>query len=72
MRRRGETARLANRSGSARVPNDVQVIGGDGRDPAFTTEVARRAAVVYQTLHPPDHESTAQFPRLQAGVRGLR
>jgi hypothetical protein len=54
------------------VPNDVQVIGGDGRDPAFTTEVARRAAVVYQTLHPPDHESTAQFPRLQAGVRGLR
>ena len=68
LRRRGETARLANRSGSARVPDDVEVIGGDARDPAFTTEVARGAAVVYQTLNPPYHEWTAQFPRLQAGV----
>jgi nucleoside-diphosphate-sugar epimerase len=68
VRRRGETARLANRSGSARVPDDVEVIGGDARDPAFTTEVARGAAVVYQTLNPPYHEWTAQFPRLQAGV----
>jgi uncharacterized protein YbjT (DUF2867 family) len=68
LRRRGEPARLANRSGSARVPDDVQVIGGDARDPAFTTEVARGAAVVYQTLNPPYHEWTAQFPRLQAGV----
>ncbi len=68
LRRRGETARLVNRSGSARVPDDVEVIGGDARDPAFTTEVARGAAVVYQTLNPPYHEWTAQFPRLQAGV----
>jgi hypothetical protein len=26
---RGETARLVNRSGQARVPDDVEVIGGD-------------------------------------------
>jgi nucleoside-diphosphate-sugar epimerase len=68
LRRRGETARLANRSGSARVPDDVEVVGGDARDPAFTTEVARRADVVYQTLNPPYAEWTAQFPLLQAGV----
>jgi nucleoside-diphosphate-sugar epimerase len=68
LRRRGETARLVNRSGSARVPDDVEVIGGDARDPAFTTAVAEGADVVYQTLNPPYSEWTAQFPRLQAGV----
>jgi nucleoside-diphosphate-sugar epimerase len=68
LRRRGETARLVNRSGSARVPDDVEVIGGDARDPNFTTEVARGATVVYQTLNPPYPEWTAQFPLLQAGV----
>ena len=30
LRRRGETARLINRSGSARVPDDVEVLAGDG------------------------------------------
>ena len=68
LRSRGETARLVNRSGSARVPDDVEVVGGDARDPAFTTEVARGADVVYQTLNPPYAEWTAQFPPLQAGV----
>ncbi|MGY1696785.1 NAD-dependent epimerase/dehydratase family protein [Geodermatophilus sp. SYSU D00814] len=68
LRRRGESARLVNRSGAARVPGDVEVVGGDARDPAFTSEVARGAGVVYQTLNPPYPEWTAQFPRLQTGV----
>jgi nucleoside-diphosphate-sugar epimerase len=68
LRRRGETARLVNRSGSARVPDDAEVVGGDARNPAFTTEVARGAEVVYQTLNPPYAEWTAQFPALQAAV----
>ncbi|MGR7028165.1 NAD-dependent epimerase/dehydratase family protein [Geodermatophilus sp. URMC 62] len=68
LRRRGETARLVNRSGHARVSDETEVVAGDARDPAFTTEVARGAAVVYQTLNPPYPEWTAQFPRLQAGV----
>jgi hypothetical protein len=68
LHRRGETARLVNRSGSAVVPDEIEVIGGDARDPAFTTEVARGAQVVYQTLNPPYAEWTAQFPPLQAAV----
>jgi nucleoside-diphosphate-sugar epimerase len=68
LRRRGDTARMVNRSGSARVPGDVEVVGGDARNPAFTTEVARGADVVYQTLNPPYAEWSAQFPLLQAGV----
>jgi nucleoside-diphosphate-sugar epimerase len=68
LRRRGETVRLVNRSGHAPVPEDVDVVGGDARDPAFTTAVAQGASVVYQTLNPPYDQWTAQFPALQAGV----
>ena len=68
LRRRGETARMINHSGRARVPDGVEVIGGDGRDPAFTTTVVSGAEVVYQTLNPPYAEWTDQFPQLQAGV----
>ena len=49
LRRRGETARLVNRSGHARVPDDVEVVAGDARDPTFTTAVARGAAVAALT-----------------------
>jgi nucleoside-diphosphate-sugar epimerase len=68
LRRRGENVRLVNRSGHARVPDDVEVVGGDASDPAFTTAVAQGASVLYQTLNPPYHEWTALFPALQAGV----
>ncbi|WP_406437024.1 NAD-dependent epimerase/dehydratase family protein [Streptomyces sp. NBC_01613] len=68
LRRRGETVRLVNRSGHARVPGDVEVIGGDASDPAFTTAAAQGARVVYQALNPPYPEWTALFPGLQAGV----
>jgi nucleoside-diphosphate-sugar epimerase len=68
LRRRGETVRLVNRSGHAHVAGDVEVVGGDARDPAFTTAVADGASVVYQTLNPAYHQWTAQFPALQAGV----
>ena len=68
LRRRGETVRMVNRSGSARVPDDVEVIGGNAADPDFSTEVSRGAAVVYQTLNPPYARWTEEFPGLQAGV----
>lgn len=68
LRRRGERVRLVNRSGHAPVPDDVEVVPGDARDPAFTTEVAAGARVVYQLLNPPYPEWTEKFPALQAGV----
>ena len=40
LRRRGETVRLVNRSGHAPVPDDVEVIGSDARDAAFTRAAA--------------------------------
>jgi len=66
--RRGERVRLVNRGGSARVPDDVEVVAGDAADPAFTTTVTRGARVVYQTLNPPYACWLEEFPALQAGV----
>ena len=68
LRRRGLRVRLVNRSGSARVPDDVEVIGGDAADPEFTISVTHGARVVYQTLNPPYHRWPEEFPALQAGV----
>jgi len=68
LRRRGRTVRLVNRSGQARVPHGVEVVGGDASDPAFAADAARGAAVVYQTLNPPYPEWSTQFPALQSGV----
>src|SRR6201982_3222767 len=68
LRRRGETARLVNRSGTAPVPDDIEVLGGDASDPAFAPPAARAARVVSHTLTPPSHQWAELFPALQAGV----
>jgi nucleoside-diphosphate-sugar epimerase len=68
LRARGEQVRMVNRSGSAPVPDDVEVIGGDAGDPAFCIAVTQGAQVLYQTLNPPYHLWEEQFPTLQAGV----
>ena len=66
--RRGETVRMVNRSGSAPVPDEVEVIGGDAADARFTIDVTRGAQVIYQTLNPPYSRWVEEFPALQAGV----
>src|SRR6266508_4158185 len=68
LRRRGEQVRLVNRSGTAPVPDDVEVLGGDASDPAFATAAAQGAQVLYQTLNPPYHQWVELFPALPAGV----
>ena len=68
LRRRGESVRMVNRSGSARVPEGIEVVGGDAGDPEFTVDVSRGAQVIYQTLNPPYARWTEEFPGLQAGV----
>ncbi len=66
--RRGETVRMVNRSGSAPVPDEVEVFGGDAADARFTIDVTRGAQVIYQTLNPPYSRWVEEFPALQAGV----
>jgi uncharacterized protein YbjT (DUF2867 family) len=68
LRRRGERVRMVNRSGTAPVADDVEVLGGDAGDPAFASAAADGAQVVYQTLNPPYHRWVELFPGLQASV----
>jgi nucleoside-diphosphate-sugar epimerase len=60
--------RVVNRSGRARVPHGVEVVGGDATDEAFTQEASEGASVVYFALNPPYNKWPELFPGLQAGV----
>jgi nucleoside-diphosphate-sugar epimerase len=60
--------RMVNRSGRARVPHGVEVVGGDATDMSFTREASEGASVVYFALNPPYNKWPELFPGLQAGV----
>jgi nucleoside-diphosphate-sugar epimerase len=60
--------RMVNRSGRARVPHGVEVVGGDATDEVFTREASVGAAVIYFALNPPYNKWPELFPPLQAGV----
>jgi nucleoside-diphosphate-sugar epimerase len=60
--------RMVNRSGRARVPHGVEVLGGDATDEAFARVASEGASVVYFALNPPYDKWPELFPRLQAGV----
>jgi nucleoside-diphosphate-sugar epimerase len=68
VRRGTRRVRMVNRSGRARVPHGVEVVGGDATDDAFTREASEGASVVYFALNPPYNKWPELFPRLQAGV----
>ncbi|MGH2816317.1 MAG: NAD-dependent epimerase/dehydratase family protein, partial [Actinomycetota bacterium] len=68
LRQRGERVRMVNRSGTAPVPDDVEIVSGDVSDQGFATAAAQGAEVAYQTLNPPYHRWVELFPALQAGV----
>jgi uncharacterized protein YbjT (DUF2867 family) len=68
LRTRGITPRIVNRSGSARVPADVEVIGGDATDLDFALAATEGATVIYQTLNPPYSQWVQQFPAMQSSV----
>jgi nucleoside-diphosphate-sugar epimerase len=68
VKRGRRRVRMVNRSGSASVPEGVEIVGGDATDEAFTREASQGASVVYFALNPPYTQWTELFPPLQAGV----
>jgi len=44
--RRGRRVRMVNRSGGARVPEGVEVLGGDATDETFAREASEGASLV--------------------------
>ena len=65
---KGKRVRMVNRRGRARVPEGVEVVGGDAAAPSFTREASEGASVVYFALNPPYTRWAELFPPLQAGV----
>jgi nucleoside-diphosphate-sugar epimerase len=68
VQRSPRRVRMVNRSGRARVPDGVEVAGGDATDEAFAREASEGASVVYFALNPPYDKWPELFPGLQAGV----
>lgn len=64
----GHDVVAVNRSGRGEIPG-AHVVGGDATDPAFTTQVAAGADVVYFCLNANHyHRWPEEFPPLQHGV----
>src|SRR3712207_1422828 len=68
MQKGGRRVRMVNRSGRARVPDGVEVVGGDATDETFAREANEGASVVYFALNPPYDKWPELFSPLQAGV----
>src|SRR5262245_54270347 len=67
--KRGESVRMANRSGKMdEVPPGVEVVVSDLYDQAKVKEVTRGAKVVYQAAQPNYNEWTEKFPLLQKSI----
>jgi nucleoside-diphosphate-sugar epimerase len=67
--RRGEPARMVNRSGKMEeAPAGVEVIASDLYDPANVGAVTRGATVVYQASQPAYNQWTDKFPLLQKAI----
>jgi nucleoside-diphosphate-sugar epimerase len=64
----GMQVRAANRTGSADVPEGVEVVGGDATNDEFTAAASAGASVVYFCLNPPYTSWPKLFPPLQAAV----
>lgn len=67
---RGKTVKMVNRSGKrpADVPAQVEIVGGDAYNAAFTRAATQGAAVVYQCAQPEYHQWVTKFPPLQAAI----
>lgn len=67
---KGHQVRAVNRSGSAMVSAEVEVLGGDASDPEFAVKAANGATVIYQCMNPPYDKWPELFPPLQRSVLG--
>jgi len=67
--KRGESARMVNRSGKMdEVPAGVEVVASDLYDQAKVREVTRGAKAVYQSAQPPYYDWPQKFPMLQKSI----
>ncbi len=64
----GKRVRLVNRSGTAAVPESVEVVKGNAADQAFARQVCRDATVVYNCVNAPYTDWAALLPPMYAAI----
>ena len=65
---KGKKVRVVNRSGTAGVPVNVEVKGGDIGNPEFAREACRSAGSIYLCAKPPYTEWVNKFPPIMEGA----
>lgn len=60
--------RLVNRSGTAAVPQSVEVVKGNASDPASTRQVCQDATVVYNCVNAPYTDWVEMFPPMHTAI----
>jgi nucleoside-diphosphate-sugar epimerase len=68
LNRSGKNVRAVNRRGSARVPDGVDVVGGDATSAEFAKAASADATVVYVCLKNPYTQWPELFPPMQAAA----
>ncbi len=64
----GKRVRLVNRSGTAAVPQSVEVVKGNAADQASTRQVCQDATVVYNCVNAPYTDWAALLPPMHAAI----
>jgi len=62
LHKQGQRVRVVNRSGTARLPQEIEVVRGNLLEPASLTEVVRGATTLYHSANVP----YAQWPQVLA------
>jgi nucleoside-diphosphate-sugar epimerase len=65
---KGYTVRMVNRSGTANVPKEVEVLNADVLKGSNVPESVEGASVVYQCVNPPYDQWPEQFPTMQKNI----
>lgn len=66
--RKGESVRMVNRTGKAKVPQEVEVVQANVLNGINVKESVAGASVVYQCVNPPYNKWTEQFPAMQKNI----
>jgi nucleoside-diphosphate-sugar epimerase len=64
----GKRVRLVNRSGTAAVPQNVEVVKGNAADQGSTRQVCQDATVVYNCVNAPYTDWATLLPPMQAAI----
>ena len=68
LHKQGKRVRMVNRSGTAAIPGNVEVVKANAADPASARQVCRGATVVYNCVNAPYTDWTEMLPPMHTAI----